>query len=69
MAAQLAYGLLLLRKIADLEQAVSYARAEKASATRRAYHSDFTLFESWCAEKGSLRCPLSLKRWQRSWPL
>jgi hypothetical protein len=24
---------------------------EKASSTRRAYHSDFNLFESWCAEK------------------
>jgi site-specific recombinase XerD len=42
---------------ADLEQAVSYARAEKASATRRAYHSDFTLFESWCAEKGVTALP------------
>src|ERR1700730_10215640 len=42
---------------ADLEQAVSYARAEKASATRRAYHSDFTLFESWCAEKGVAALP------------
>jgi len=42
---------------ADLEQAVSYARAEKALATRRAYHSDFTLFESWCAEKGVTALP------------
>jgi site-specific recombinase XerD len=42
---------------ADLEQAVSYARAEKASATRRAYHSDFTPFESWCAEKGVAAMP------------
>jgi hypothetical protein len=42
---------------ADLEQAVNYARAEKASATRRAYHSDFALFESWCAEKGVAALP------------
>jgi site-specific recombinase XerD len=33
------------------KQAIGYARAEKASATRRAYHTDFNLFEPWCAEK------------------
>src|ERR1700731_2846553 len=42
---------------ADLEQAVSYARAEKQSATRRPYHSDFTLFESWCTERGIVALP------------
>ena len=52
-----ASGAVLPALDADLEQAVSYARAEKASATRRAYHSDFTLFESWCAEKGVAALP------------
>jgi hypothetical protein len=50
---------------ADLEQAVNYARAEKASATRRAYHSDFTLFESWCAEKGVTALPAERDRFRR----
>ena len=36
----------------ELEAAASYARAEKAQATRRAYRSDFGLFRSWCEAKG-----------------
>jgi len=36
----------------ELEEAVGYARAEKAVATRRAYRSDFGLFRTWCDAKG-----------------
>jgi site-specific recombinase XerC len=36
----------------DLLQALKYARAEKAPATRRAYRSDFAAFQSWCQGKG-----------------
>ena len=35
----------------DLDNALSFARNEKAPATRRAYGSDWRLFESWCAFK------------------
>jgi len=35
----------------ELEEAASYARAEKAEATRRAYRSDFGLFTTWCDRK------------------
>lgn len=37
---------------ADLAAAATYARAEKAEATRRAYRADFRIFASWCAERG-----------------
>ncbi|MGH6811344.1 MAG: site-specific integrase [Methylocella sp.] len=37
---------------ADLNQAGEFARAEKAMATRRAYKSDFEIFELWCANRG-----------------
>ena len=37
----------------ELEDAVAYARAAKAPATRRAYRSDFGVFGSWC-ENGRL---------------
>jgi site-specific recombinase XerD len=30
----------------------SYALAEKADATRRAYHADFCLFSAWCRDRG-----------------
>ena len=33
------------------KSAATYARAEKAEATRRAYRSDFALFRSWCEAK------------------
>src|SRR5690242_11311874 len=29
-----------------------YALAEKAEATRRAYHADFSLFAAWCQDRG-----------------
>ena len=32
----------------ELDQAADYARAEKSTATRRAYRSDFDLFRRWC---------------------
>jgi site-specific recombinase XerD len=35
----------------ELDEAASYARAEKAAATRRAYRSDFNLFRTWCETK------------------
>jgi site-specific recombinase XerD len=44
---------------ADLSRAGEYARAEKAPATRRAYRTDFTIFETWCAERGAAALPAS----------
>jgi site-specific recombinase XerD len=41
----------------DLLQALKYARAEKAPATRRAYRSDFAAFQSWCQGKGLAGLP------------
>src|SRR5438046_3381414 len=41
----------------DLDDAVSFARAEKAPATRRAYHSDFELFRAWCEGRDVLALP------------
>jgi hypothetical protein len=38
--------------IADLESAATFARNEKAPATRAAYRSDFSLFRTWCDAKG-----------------
>jgi site-specific recombinase XerD len=35
----------------ELDQAADYARAEKSTATRRAYGSDFDLFRRWCEGK------------------
>ena len=32
----------------DLTAAVAYAQADKAAATRKAYATDFRLFEAWC---------------------
>jgi site-specific recombinase XerD len=36
---------------ADLEIAKDFARASKATATRRAYQKDFARFTAWCAER------------------
>ncbi|WP_396604572.1 site-specific integrase [Bradyrhizobium sp. YCK136] len=36
----------------DLEAAISYAKAEKAPGTRRAYETDHRLFVAWCEAKG-----------------
>jgi hypothetical protein len=37
---------------AALESAADLARAEKATATKRAYRSDFEIFRAWCAAQG-----------------
>ena len=37
--------------IAEAERTRSYANAEKAAATRRAYGTDFAIFRAWCAER------------------
>jgi site-specific recombinase XerD len=42
---------------ADLNRAGEYARAEKAEATRRAYRTDFAIFEAWCLERGAIALP------------
>src|SRR5215813_1516193 len=42
---------------ADLDRAVDLARQEKAPATRRAYGSDFRIFEAWCAGRGTTALP------------
>jgi site-specific recombinase XerD len=42
--------------VAEVEAAATYAMAEKASATRRAYRTDFAIFKAWCADRGA--CPL-----------
>lgn len=44
---------------ADMERAATYARADKASATRRAYGSDFEIFGRWCTERGLPPLPAS----------
>jgi site-specific recombinase XerD len=36
---------------ADAERARGFANAEKATATRRAYGTDFAIFRVWCAER------------------
>jgi site-specific recombinase XerD len=41
----------------DLRRAGELAREEKALATRRAYSSDFRLFEAWCQGRGVSALP------------
>ena len=41
----------------DLDKAADLARQEKAKATRRAYRSDFAVFEAWCAGRGVIALP------------
>jgi site-specific recombinase XerD len=41
----------------ELAAAVTYAKAEKADATRRAYGTDFRLFREWCEAKGVSALP------------
>lgn len=41
----------------DLEAAVSFAKAEKSKATRRAYETDFRLFSAWCEGKQTSALP------------
>jgi site-specific recombinase XerD len=41
----------------DLARAAEWAREEKAAATRRAYRSDFRIFEAWCRGRGVSALP------------
>jgi site-specific recombinase XerD len=43
----------------DLLSAIDLAKAEKAPSTRRAYSTDFRLFEEWCATRSSSTLPAS----------
>jgi site-specific recombinase XerD len=43
----------------DLTRAAGWAREEKAAATRRAYRSDFRIFEAWCRRRGVSALPAS----------
>jgi site-specific recombinase XerD len=43
----------------DLSRAAEWAREEKAAATRRAYRSDFRIFEAWCRGRGVSALPAS----------
>jgi len=45
--------------VSDLDHAAEYARAEKASATRRAYATDYAIFSAWCVERGAAPLPAS----------
>jgi site-specific recombinase XerD len=44
----------------DLTRAAELAREEKAVATRRAYRSDFRIFEAWCRDRGVNALPASV---------
>src|SRR4051794_39081944 len=41
----------------ELMRAAELAREEKAPATRRAYRSDFQIFDSWCRARGVMPLP------------
>jgi site-specific recombinase XerD len=41
----------------EVEAAAAYAVAEKAPATRRAYKTDFAIFQNWCADRGANALP------------
>ena len=41
----------------DLTRAAELAREEKAAATRRAYRSDFRIFDDWCRGRGISALP------------
>src|SRR5215472_11676664 len=43
----------------ELTAAVDLAKAEKAVSTRKAYGTDFRLFEAWCEDKGVSPLPAS----------
>lgn len=42
---------------AEIERAAELARNEKAAATRKAYATDFRIFQAWCAERGASPLP------------
>jgi hypothetical protein len=56
VAAPIAFPAILA---AELDAAAGLAREEKAPATRRAYRSDFAIFEAWCALRGVAALPAS----------
>jgi site-specific recombinase XerD len=37
--------------VAEVEAAAAFAKAEKATATRRAYKTDFASFQAWCVDR------------------
>jgi site-specific recombinase XerD len=41
----------------EAEAALRFAREQHAPATRKAYSTDFTVFEIWCAERGLASLP------------
>jgi hypothetical protein len=41
----------------ELTRAAELAREEKAASTRRAYRSDFRIFEAWCQGRGVSALP------------
>jgi site-specific recombinase XerD len=41
----------------EIAAAVTFARAEKAEATRRAYRTDFEIFRAWCNERKVAELP------------
>jgi len=41
----------------DLAAAIDLAKAEKAASTRKAYGTDFRLFEAWCATRSVAAMP------------
>src|SRR3954454_4151147 len=41
----------------DLMRAADLAREEKSPATRRAYRSDFQIFDAWCRTRGVIPLP------------
>ncbi len=41
----------------EVEAAVAYARAEKSTATRRAYRTDFEIFRIWCEARRTNALP------------
>ena len=41
----------------ELTRAAELAEAEKAEATRRAYRSDFRIFQAWCQDRGVSSLP------------
>ena len=43
--------------VPDLDRALELALEEKAAATRRAYGSDFQIFEAWCQGRGVSALP------------
>jgi hypothetical protein len=52
---------------ADIDRATTFARQDKAAATRTAYRSDFASFQAFCRSRGSPRSRPRLRRWRPIW--